>query len=132
MKNVKETGLIDEAKLFYDALGSDYFDVASRGTTRTGIHMGAMAGTVDIVQRCYTGIVTKENVLWIDPHLPKPLLRLSFSINYQGQSLSFDMHHDKVHVQARYCSAKPIKIGYCKNVFELNAGESKTIMLNGL
>ena len=25
------------------------------GTTKEGIHLGAMAGTIDILQRCYTG-----------------------------------------------------------------------------
>ena len=72
------------SEVFYEALGSDYFDVAARGTASSGIHMGAMAGTVDIVQRCYTGIVMKDDILWLDPMLPKALIRLSFSVRYRG------------------------------------------------
>ncbi len=117
-------------QIFYEALGSDYFDVAARGTARTGIHMGAMAGTVDIVQRCFTGIVMRDDVLWIDPVVPKPLLRLSFKIKYRGQSLSFDIDPEKVKVAAWHSSAKPINIGYNDQVYVLNAGETKVLNLN--
>ena len=40
--------------LFREALESDINDVQG-GTTAEGIHLGAMAGTVDLVQRCYGG-----------------------------------------------------------------------------
>jgi beta-phosphoglucomutase family hydrolase len=118
-----------EDEIFYEALGSDYFDVAARGTTKTGIHMGAMAGTLDIVQRCYTGIATRDDVLWFDPKLPKQLVRLSFTLRYRGQSLSIDLHQDQMKVHARHCSAMPIKIGYAKRVYSLNAGDTKVISL---
>jgi alpha,alpha-trehalase len=119
----------DEDQVFYEALGSDYFDVASRGTTRTGIHMGAMAGTVDIVQRCYTGIVTRDEVLWLEPLLPQPLVRLSFHIHYRGQSLGFDIFQNKMRITAHHSSAKPIKIGYGKRIYEFNAGDNRVISL---
>ena len=120
---------VQEDEIFYEALGSDYFDVATRGTARTGIHMAAMAGTVDIVQRCYTGIVTRNDVLWLDPMMPEPLLRLSFTLQYRGQSLALDVHHDKMQIRARHSSASAIKVGYGKEVFELNAGDTKVISL---
>jgi beta-phosphoglucomutase family hydrolase len=113
--------------LFYAALGSDYFDVAARGTAKSGIHMGAMAGTVDIVQRCYTGISTKDHILWIDPKLPEALVRLSFTLHYKDQSLHFDLNHDRTQIHARHSSATPIKMGYKEQVFELKEGETKTI-----
>jgi len=40
------------------------------GTTPEGIHLGAMAGTVDQIQRCYTGIVTRSDMLLLNPCLP--------------------------------------------------------------
>jgi beta-phosphoglucomutase family hydrolase len=113
--------------LFYAALGSDYFDVAARGTAKSGIHMGAMAGTVDIVQRCYTGISMRDDILWIDPKLPEALVRLSFTLHYRDQSLHFDLNHDRTQICARHSSAHPIKIGYKDQVFELNAGETKVV-----
>jgi len=120
----------DENEIFYEALGSDYYDVASRGTTKSGIHMAAMAGTVDIVQRCYPGMTTQDDVLWFEPRLPSQLVRLSFTMQYRGQSLNVDLHHGQLKVQARHSTAMPIKIGYHKEVFTLNSGDCKVIELN--
>ena len=41
--------------LFLQALRSDIADIQG-GTTHEGIHLGAMAGTVDLIQRCYGGV----------------------------------------------------------------------------
>src|SRR6185437_13521247 len=41
--------------LFSEALRSDVGDIQG-GTTPEGIHLGAMAGTLDLLQRCYTGL----------------------------------------------------------------------------
>jgi beta-phosphoglucomutase family hydrolase len=117
------------AEIFYEALGSDFYDVASRGTARSGIHMGAMAGTVDIVQRCYTGIVTRDDVLWFDPELPALLKRLSFVMRYRRHSLAVEISNEKLTVRTRSYSDEPIKIGYGKDVFVLKSGESKVIDL---
>ncbi|MET0834346.1 MAG: glycoside hydrolase family 65 protein, partial [Actinomycetota bacterium] len=56
-------------RYFTEALASDLHDVQG-GTTAEGIHLGAMAGTVDLAQRCYTGLETREDVLWLNPCLP--------------------------------------------------------------
>jgi beta-phosphoglucomutase family hydrolase len=119
----------DSVEVFYRALGSDYYDVVSRGTTNSGIHMAAMAGTVDIVQRCYTGIVTRDEVLWFDPVLPKALIRLSFTARYRGQSLRIDINHEHLKVHARHMSANEISIGFGEEIFKLKAGDTKIIEL---
>ncbi|MFH8492821.1 hypothetical protein [Streptomyces coeruleorubidus] len=36
-------------------------------TTGEGIHLGAMAGPLDLVQRGLTGLETREGALWLDP-----------------------------------------------------------------
>jgi trehalose 6-phosphate phosphatase len=59
-------------RFFTEALASDLHDIQG-GTTAEGIHLGAMAGTVDLVQRCYTGLETREDVLWLNPSLPEGL-----------------------------------------------------------
>ena len=41
--------------LFLQALRSDIADIQG-GTTHEGIHLGAMAGTVDLIQRCHGGV----------------------------------------------------------------------------
>ncbi|MDJ0498279.1 MAG: glycoside hydrolase family 65 protein, partial [Acidimicrobiia bacterium] len=46
-------------EFFEGALLSDVTDIQG-GTTPEGIHLGAMAGTVDLVQRGFTGLETRE------------------------------------------------------------------------
>jgi beta-phosphoglucomutase family hydrolase len=110
--------------LFREALQSDVADIQG-GTTQEGIHLGAMAGTVDIIQRCYTGLVMRQDVLWLNPCLPDQLQRMSFCIHYRKQSLHLELNRDRLYVTARYSAAAPIKLGFKGHVHELHAGECK-------
>ncbi|MFG2225053.1 glycoside hydrolase family 65 protein [Streptomyces sp. NPDC048644] len=56
-----------------EALIGDVADVQG-GTTAEGIHLGAMAGTLDFVQRGMTGLEAGDHALWLDP---APLPELS-------------------------------------------------------
>ena len=53
-----------------DSLATDSTD-AHHGTTREGIHLGAMAGTIDIFTRCYTGLEMRSNALLAQPAAPR-------------------------------------------------------------
>ncbi|WP_181805285.1 glycoside hydrolase family 65 protein [Streptomyces shenzhenensis] len=66
-----------------EALRGDIADLQG-GTTGEGIHLGAMAGTLDLVQRGLTGLETREGALWLDP-VPLPeLSSYAVSLRYQG------------------------------------------------
>lgn len=54
---------------FTEALAADLHDTQG-GTTREGIHLGAMAGTIDLAERCYLGLETREDAL-STPACPK-------------------------------------------------------------
>ncbi|MFJ9566145.1 glycoside hydrolase family 65 protein [Streptomyces fuscichromogenes] len=67
----------------HEALESDIADIQG-GTTGEGIHLGAMAGTLDLVQRGLTGLETREDALWLDP-VPLPALsEYGFTLHYRG------------------------------------------------
>lgn len=92
---------LDRAKswsLFRHALESDINDVQG-GTTREGIHLGAMAGTVDLIQRCYGGIETRHNTLHINPCLPDEVYSLSFTLNFRRQFLELEISHESVRLR---------------------------------
>jgi alpha,alpha-trehalase len=114
--------------VFRQALNSDYKDIQG-GTTREGIHIGAMAGTIDIVQRAYTGIVTKEDTLWLKPRLPKEMTRLSFRLQYRQQSLLIEISQSTCTVTAGHASVLPVSIGFKDKKYELKAGERKRFEL---
>jgi len=81
-------------KLFNEALESDIADVQG-GTTAEGIHLGAMAGTVDFVQRGLLGLEIYNGVFLLDPRLPDELRSLRFSIHYRGSWLDLDLDHKR-------------------------------------
>lgn len=66
-----------------EALRGDIADIQG-GTTGEGIHLGAMAGTLDLVQRGLTGLETRQGALWLDP-VPLPeLSSYELHLRHQG------------------------------------------------
>lgn len=110
-------------KLFTEALETDVADIQT-GTTPEGIHLGAMAGTVDIIQRGHTGIETRGDMLRFDPCLPTELKRLTMSIFYRGHSLEIIIAPGKLRVHSRAGRVQPIKIGMKQKTRRLKPGDT--------
>ncbi len=72
------------------ALTSDLDDL-QRGTTKEGVHLGAMAGTVDLVLRGYAGVETRGDLLRLHPVLPPELPGVGFELVYRGQPISVEL-----------------------------------------
>ncbi len=115
-------------EFFKGALLSDVTDIQG-GTTPEGIHLGAMAGTVDLVQRGFTGIETREDTLWLDPAIPDELGELRFEIRYRGHVLDFHITPDQLAVTTRPSEAQPIRVGIRDRVIEVPAGTTETVPL---
>jgi trehalose/maltose hydrolase-like predicted phosphorylase len=109
--------------LFKEALASDLDDIQG-GTTQEGIHVGAMAGSIDLVQRCYTGISTRDGVLWLNPRLPEELTSLELSVQYRKHWLDVEVSADHLRVTSRPTVAPPILVGLVHEVVELRPGAS--------
>lgn len=84
-------------RFFVEALASDIKDVQD-GTTAEGIHLGAMAGTLDLVQRNYLGLEIRRDGLHLDPTLPERLDRLSMPLTVRGARLFVDADHAELRV----------------------------------
>ena len=97
--------------LFHGALDSDISDIQG-GTTPEGIHVGAMAGTIDLIQRCYLGIEMRGNVLHFDPAFPADLERVRARLRYRRHTLDIEADHDALRIRSRPQPAAPITIGY--------------------
>lgn len=104
-------------KLFQNALESDISDIQG-GTTPEGIHLGAMAGTVDLIQRCYLGLEVQRNVLFLDPWLPDEMQCLKTCLWFRGQNLDLEVTRDKLCVSSRQLTADPITIAY-RGLFQM-------------
>ena len=115
---------------FREALVSDIADIQG-GTTREGIHLGAMAGTIDLVQRCYTGIRIHDDTLWFDPRLPDELRELHFPLRYRSHHLAVSITSDHLQLRAEPGHAASITVGVADRLLELKPGESIGMDLTG-
>jgi trehalose-phosphatase len=73
-------------EFFRQVLISDVADIQG-GTTSEGIHLAAMAGSVDFVQRCFTGLEIRGDRIVLAPHWPEYLGALGIPIHYRGNHL---------------------------------------------
>lgn len=109
--------------LFQNALDSDIHDVQG-GTTREGIHSGAMAGTLDLIQRCYVGVETRANALHFNPTLPQDLTSVRVQLRYRRQVLNIEVTHDRLKVASEPIPTAPITIVYRDHIRQVVPGET--------
>jgi trehalose/maltose hydrolase-like predicted phosphorylase len=115
---------------FLVALQSDVDDIQG-GTTKEGIHVGVMCGTLDLVQRGYAGTHVREGVLYFNPRLPRQLDGLSFSMQFQetpilvtltGDRLTLAIHPEGV--------SRHVSVGVRDDVRELRPGDRTVFELS--
>jgi len=73
-------------RYFQQVLMSDVLDIQG-GTTAEGIHIAAMAGSVDLLQRCFTGLEIRSDRLILNPMWPESLGALRMPIYYRGNRM---------------------------------------------
>ena len=110
------------------ALESDIADVQG-GTTAEGIHLGAMAGTVDIVLRCLTGMRARGPVLRFEPALPPQVKQLKFSVHYRGHRIDVELAEALVRLSSRPGGAQPIQVLVHDQTIELAPGQEREVAL---
>ena len=114
---------------FLQALDSDVTDVQG-GTTREGIHLGAMAGTVDLLQRAFTGLETRDDKLWLDPCLPDDLHSLAFRLNYrEHHGIEITVTHDRLIISGRRRIQTPLRLRVGDQDYEVDPGGSRVVAL---
>jgi trehalose/maltose hydrolase-like predicted phosphorylase len=108
------------------ALESDVGDVQG-GTTQEGIHMGVMAGTLDLIQRGYLGTDIRDGVLHFDPKPVGNLDGLSFPMKFRGTPLEVKLEGGKLTVAAQSDGlGQPIQVSVGDETREIRTGESYT------
>ena len=113
-------------KLYNEAMLTDIAD-SQGNTTPEGVHIGAMAGTIDIIQRCYTGLEARNDVLHLNPSLPRELKEIKLKLHYRGQWLNIDIYPNKLIIEAQVSKAKAININIKGELFMLSSGDVKEL-----
>jgi trehalose/maltose hydrolase-like predicted phosphorylase len=113
-------------EMFLAALESDVLDVQG-GTTKEGIHMGVMAGALDLVQRGYVGAEIKDTTLCFDPKPNERLEDLLLHIRYRKTPVEVVLEKERLTVAAQTDGfSRTIRVGVGERVREIKDGESCT------
>jgi len=115
---------------FLVALRSDVDDIQG-GTTKEGIHLGVMAGTLDLVQRYYAGTQIRDSILRFDPRLPSGLEGLAFPIRFRETPIMVTLTGDRLTLAVHPEGAShPIRTGIPGDVRELCPGDQAVFELS--
>jgi trehalose/maltose hydrolase-like predicted phosphorylase len=110
-------------EMFMTALESDVGDIQG-GTTREGIHMGVMAGTLDLIQRGYVGAEIQDGTLYFSPKLNDRLDGLSLPMRFRNKSVEATLKEGKLTVVTHTDGLdRPIKIGVGDEVRQIKDEE---------
>lgn len=115
-------------KNFEALLVSDFEDIQG-GTTPEGIHLGAMAGSLDLIQRCFCGIEPTEDALWIKPKMMDFLREISFRIKYRGHWISLYFSGKLIRVAFEEGWRSSVRVGIIDQLYELKKDEVKEFPL---
>jgi beta-phosphoglucomutase family hydrolase len=115
-------------RYFAEALQSDVSDIQG-GTTAEGVHLGAMGGTVDLVQRVSTGIEVTGDVLRLNPRLPEEMERLDMRIRYRGHSLDLRLTRETLTVRSHERAA-PFRLAVKEDTVEFAGGSTRVFRLD--
>jgi trehalose/maltose hydrolase-like predicted phosphorylase len=110
---------------FEQALRSDVDDIQG-GTTSEGIHLGAMAGTTDLIQRCYLGVEMRDEVLWLNPRLPRELSGASLRLRYRGHWIALHATRERLTVTLEKGWTRTARIGFGRRIFVCKEGDVKS------
>ncbi|GGH93979.1 HAD-IA family hydrolase [Arthrobacter liuii] len=94
---------------FREALDAD-LDDTQHGTTRAGIHLGAMGGTIDVVQRSFAGLRFSGDTILFAPSLPIGLRAVAFEVLYRGHRLRVNLKDGRMSIASAPGDAGPIKV----------------------
>jgi trehalose/maltose hydrolase-like predicted phosphorylase len=104
-------------------LESDVADVQG-GTTAEGIHLAAMAGSVDLLQRCFTGLETRGGVLRFNPQWPSKLGTFTCRLRFRQSDLIVRISSTLLRVSAVSGDVSDVQIFCADQWLTLRPGET--------
>ncbi|MGP4111107.1 glycoside hydrolase family 65 protein [Streptomyces sp. 4N509B] len=121
----------DAWELVRDALASDVADVQG-GTTEEGIHLGAMAGTLDLVQRGLTGLEFREDGLWLDPAPLPEMSEFGFTVRHRCGAVRLRMKPGQLSIGVPPWEETPALVTLAGGpAVEVSPGEDRLLPLRG-
>jgi len=116
-------------RLFEAAQFPDLAAVRSEGAAQ-GVHLGAMAGTVYLLQHHYLGLSAERDALRVEPALPAALGGLAMDVRYRHNELRLEATGARLSARSAPSNAEVVKVVCGTQVRELKPGESVTFDLD--
>jgi trehalose/maltose hydrolase-like predicted phosphorylase len=110
------------------ALGTDLEDIQG-GTTAEGIHLGAMAGTVDVFQRAYIGLEARDGALWLNPRLPAEVPGLRLRVRHHCQWIDIELCHRTLSLRGQADNTRSTKVRLDGCSYSLEPGQQLELAL---
>ncbi|WP_439487973.1 glycoside hydrolase family 65 protein [Algoriphagus sp.] len=113
---------------FEKVLVSDFEDIQG-GTTAEGIHLGAMAGSLDLVQRGFLGLEVGEDTLWINPHWLDYIKEVSLKVNFRNHWVLVFLADRKLKILFEEGYKDKLEIGVVDDIYEFRKGIAREFSL---
>ena len=113
-------------EFFNQALETDMVEERTQ-STHEGIHLGAMSGCIDILQRGYAGLEIRSDILILNPLLPKSINRICFHIRYRKHWLDLEINQTDVKIKSLTSKARPITIMVKEEIIKLYPGNKAVV-----
>ncbi|SEJ79123.1 Glycosyl hydrolase family 65 central catalytic domain-containing protein [Paraburkholderia diazotrophica] len=110
---------------FSNALATDVTPL--EGSAHEGLHLGALAGTLDVVVRHYGGVDFEDGVLQFDPAWPRALPRTRLSLMFRHQQLQLEGSVQAVALRAARDNTQGVAVAARGRRFVLEPGAVLTI-----
>ena len=88
-----------------------------------------MAGSVDMVVRCYTGLEIRNDMLWLHPVLPPELAGVAFTVSYREQPIRLELTATSLRLTLPAGGATPITVMVEGEQATLSPGETRVFEL---
>jgi trehalose/maltose hydrolase-like predicted phosphorylase len=111
---------------YQQALATDLGSPGNRGT-QEGVHLGAMSGSLDVLQRHYLGVRLELDGLHLFPSPPASLPPVSLSLLFRQTRLHLQLANGALVVRADSANVAPVPLHYAEGKRELAPGESLEI-----
>ncbi len=111
---------------FSQALKTDMLEDRT-GSIREGIHLAAMSGCIDILQRGYAGLEIRSDILILNPRLPKSINRIHFHIRYRKHWLEIEITQRVVTVKSNTNRAIPFTLMVKNEIIKLYPGNTAVV-----
>lgn len=125
--------LLHDNKISYEwfkkALDADITDIQG-GTVKEGIHVGLMAGTINLLLSSYAGVDLSGAELNLNPNLPENWTRIVFNISFRKNSFRITVYHNKVIIKAENETGADISIKVWGKIYTIINENTQEIFLD--